>query len=112
MKFKITLFLALFSFVGLSSFANNNSEPKDEDVAIVYYVKEITAENVLKLYKLLGVDLQGKTGVKIHFGEEGNKNFLNPELCIMLLLFYQVLEHLIITIYHDLIHILYLQVDI
>ena len=85
MKFKITLFLALFSFIGLSSFANNNSEPKDEDVAIVYYVKEITAENVLKLYKLLGVDLQGKTGVKIHFGEEGNKNFLNPELTRLLM---------------------------
>lgn len=85
MKFKYVLFLALFSFLGLSVFANNDSEPKEEEPSIVYYVKEITPENVLKLYKLLGVDLQGKTGVKIHFGEEGNKNFLNPELTRLLM---------------------------
>lgn len=51
-----------------------------DSTAIVYFIKEITPENVLKLYKALGVEYKGKTGVKIHFGEDGNKNFLNPEL--------------------------------
>ncbi|MEE0268157.1 MAG: DUF362 domain-containing protein [Bacteroidales bacterium] len=85
MQSKIFLFLSFISLFVSNIFAQQSSEQKDDDVAIVYYVKEITTENVLKLYKLLGVDLQGKTGVKIHFGEEGNKNFLNPELTRLLM---------------------------
>lgn len=85
MKSKKILFLVLFSFLALNVFAQGDSKQSEEEPAIVYYVKEITPENVLKLYKLLGVDLQGKTGVKIHFGEEGNKNFLNPELTRLLM---------------------------
>ncbi|MBQ5873162.1 MAG: DUF362 domain-containing protein [Bacteroidales bacterium] len=85
MQSKIFLFLSFISLFVSNIFAQQSSEQKDDDVAIVYYVKEITPENVLKLYKLLGVDLQGKTGVKIHFGEEGNKNFLNPELTRLLM---------------------------
>ena len=45
----------------------------------VYFIKEITPENVVKLYKLLGVKLPGKVAVKVHSGEEGNQNYLKPE---------------------------------
>ena len=45
----------------------------------VYFCKEITPENVVKLYKLLGKDLLGKVAVKVHSGEEGNQNYLKPE---------------------------------
>ena len=45
----------------------------------VYFCKEITPENVLKLYRSLGKDIKGKIAFKVHSGEEGNQNFLHPE---------------------------------
>lgn len=47
--------------------------------AKVYFCKEITPENVVKLYNKLGIDLPGKVAVKVHSGEDGNQNFLKPE---------------------------------
>ncbi len=41
----------------------------------VYFTKEITPESVVKLYEKLGVELDGKVAVKLHSGEQGNKNF-------------------------------------
>jgi uncharacterized Fe-S center protein len=35
---------------------------------------------VLAAYKALGVPVSGKVAIKLHMGEPGNKNFLNPEL--------------------------------
>ncbi len=45
----------------------------------VYFSKEITAEKVLELYKLLGKELNGNVAVKVHSGERGNQNFLKPD---------------------------------
>ena len=45
----------------------------------VYFCKEITPENVVKMYKVLGRELLGKVAVKLHSGEEGNQNYLRPE---------------------------------
>ena len=45
----------------------------------VYFTKEITKENLVKLYKTLGKELPGKVAVKVHSGEDGNQNFLRPE---------------------------------
>jgi len=45
----------------------------------VYFSKNITPENVIKLYKALDVALPGKVAVKVHSGEVGNQNFLRPE---------------------------------
>ena len=47
--------------------------------AKVYFTREITAEKVLQLYKMLGVQLPGKVAVKVHSGEKGNQNFLHPD---------------------------------
>ena len=44
----------------------------------VYFSRTITAEKVLELYRLLGVELPGKVAIKVHSGEEGNQNFLRP----------------------------------
>lgn len=46
----------------------------------VFFTKEITPEKVVELYRLVGKDLTGKVAVKLHSGEEGNQNFLKPEL--------------------------------
>ena len=47
--------------------------------AKVYFIKEITPQNVVKLYQKLGVKLPGNVAVKVHSGEEGNQNYLKPE---------------------------------
>jgi Uncharacterized Fe-S center protein len=80
---KLLLSIAVL-FTALSGFSFSSSAQlkpvKKDSLAIVYFIREVTPENVLKLYKALGVNYKGKTGVKIHFGEDGNPNFLNPEL--------------------------------
>lgn len=45
----------------------------------VYFSKEISPEKVVEMYQKLGKDLTGKVAVKLHSGEEGNQNFLQPE---------------------------------
>ena len=45
----------------------------------VYFTKEITPENVVKMFQKLGVNLSGKVAVKVHSGEKGNQNYLHPE---------------------------------
>ncbi|MBE6763088.1 MAG: DUF362 domain-containing protein [Ruminococcaceae bacterium] len=44
----------------------------------VYFSRTITPEKVLELYRLLGKELAGKVAVKVHSGEKGNQNFLQP----------------------------------
>lgn len=45
----------------------------------VFFTPDITPENVVKMYELLGVKLPGKVAVKVHSGEDGNQNYLRPE---------------------------------
>lgn len=47
--------------------------------AKVYFSKEITAQKVVELYRMLGKELPGRVAVKLHSGEEGNQNFLRPD---------------------------------
>lgn len=46
---------------------------------IVYFTRDISPENVLKLYDKLNCELPGKVCVKVHSGEVGNQNFLRPD---------------------------------
>lgn len=48
-------------------------------VSKVYFTKEITPENVVRLFDVLGRKLSGRVAVKVHSGEAGNQNFLHPE---------------------------------
>ena len=45
----------------------------------VYFSKNITPEEVLKLYDLLETELTGNVAIKVHSGEPGNQNFLRPD---------------------------------
>ena len=47
--------------------------------AKVYFIKDITPENIIKAYDILGKILPGKVAVKMHSGEKENKNYLKPE---------------------------------
>ncbi len=47
--------------------------------AKVYFTRNISSENVVKLFKMLEKDLPGKVAIKVHSGEKGNQNYLKPE---------------------------------
>lgn len=46
----------------------------------VYFTKDISGQGVLKVYQKIKDQVKGKVAVKVHFGEEGNQNYLKPEL--------------------------------
>ena len=47
--------------------------------AKVYFIREITPENIIRAYEALGKKLPGRVAVKMHSGEEGNKNYLRAD---------------------------------
>ena len=46
----------------------------------VYFTKEITSDNLIKIYEALRVNLTGKIGVKVSTGEDGAKGYLKASL--------------------------------
>ena len=48
--------------------------------SIVYFTKNITPENLIKIYEKLGVELNGKVGVKVSTGEAGSRGYLKADL--------------------------------
>ena len=81
MKLKSIFLLALVALSVMTGYAQKaTTEPQGEKVAVVYFCSEITPENILKLYNALGVEQKGNVGLKVHFGEPGNQNFLSPDL--------------------------------
>jgi hypothetical protein len=46
----------------------------------VYFTKEITPESLVRIYKALGVEANGRVAVKISTGEGGNTHYLKPTL--------------------------------
>lgn len=56
--------------------------PKESDYtkkSKVYFINSVTAQNMIKMYDALGVNLSGRKALKIHSGEVGNQNFLRPD---------------------------------
>ncbi len=47
--------------------------------AKVYFIRELTPQNIVKMYETLNHKLNGKVAVKVHSGERGNQNYLRPE---------------------------------
>lgn len=45
----------------------------------VYFIKDITPENIIEAYEAVGKQLSGNVAVKMHSGEAGNQNYLRPE---------------------------------
>jgi uncharacterized Fe-S center protein len=46
----------------------------------VYYCKDITPENLIKIYNALGIKLDGNVAVKVSTGEAGSKGYLKANL--------------------------------
>ncbi len=48
--------------------------------AKVYFIKDINARNLVRIYEALGREAAGKVAVKLSTGEPGNDNYLDPQL--------------------------------
>lgn len=79
---KLFLLIPLLVLFAVTGFSQSQKSKENGKVSVVYFCSDITPENILKLYQALNVDLSPfkNVGVKVHFGEEGNQNYLNPEL--------------------------------
>ena len=53
---------------------------KDESVPKVYFLSDISPEALVKAYRALNVELNGRVGVKMSTGESTRSNYLRPEL--------------------------------
>lgn len=51
-----------------------------KEAAKVYYTQDVTSDGLMKVFSQIEEELNGKIGVKVHFGEEGNKNYIKPDL--------------------------------
>ena len=74
----LVVLLTILGFV-FPVFAKNKTEVKAAPVP-VYFTSDISGRGVLKVFEKIKGGVQGKVAVKTHFGEEGNKNYLGPEL--------------------------------
>ena len=45
----------------------------------VYITRTINPDSLVKIYNVLGINLPGRVAVKLHSGEKGNQNYLQPE---------------------------------
>ena len=45
----------------------------------VYFTSVLEPSSLIKLYKELGIELQGNVAIKLHSGERGNQNYLKPD---------------------------------
>lgn len=60
--------------------AKANALTGNADVPVVYFVKDISSESLVKIYEALNYDVNGKIGVKVSTGESENSNYLRPSL--------------------------------
>ena len=79
---KLFVFAALFAgiYCGFAYFAGAGAAPGPDRTATVYFSKEISPTRLKALYQKLEFKPAGKLGVKVHFGEKGNENYIPPAL--------------------------------
>lgn len=65
---------------GCANAQKKNGQEENASLPKVYYIKEISSENLVKIYEVLGRKAEGKVAVKLSTGEPGNNNYLNPNL--------------------------------
>lgn len=75
---------AAFAATGCGAKSTAEATPENaqeaNDTAVVYFIKDITPENIQKVYAALGRQAEGKVAVKLSTGEPGNDYHLDPKL--------------------------------
>ena len=75
------LFSVLSTVTGMNcATAQEQKSDGNTNVPKVYMFKEISPENLVKIYEALGREATGKVAVKLSTGEPGGHNFLQPAL--------------------------------
>ena len=59
---------------------NANVYKENDNIPVVYFIKDISPESLVKIYEALNYDVKGKIGVKVSTGESENSNYLRPSL--------------------------------
>ncbi len=75
-KYITYLILILSAFAIFAGTVSDNSQASSD----VYFTKDISADGVMRAFERIRSGVDGKVAIKVHFGEDGNKNFLNPKL--------------------------------
>lgn len=77
----MVMIAAAISVIG-TGYVQAQDKTSEETVGLpkVYFIKEITSENLVKIYKVLGRKAEGNVAVKLSTGEPGNNNYLQPAL--------------------------------
>lgn len=84
--FFTVMFAIIFASSGCAQAQTNQkpsqseTPPTEENLPKVYLYKEISSENLVKIYEALGRKAKGRVAVKVSTGEPGGHNFLQPAL--------------------------------
>lgn len=71
--------MTLFFAAAATTAGAQTTEETDKRPA-VYFIEEITPENLVRIYEALGRKAEGRVAVKVSTGEPGGHNFLQPTL--------------------------------
>lgn len=79
MKKSVIMAMTLFFAAAATTAGAQTTEEADKRPA-VYFIEEITPENLVCIYEALGRKAEGRVAVKVSTGEPGGHNFLQPTL--------------------------------
>ena len=79
MKKRVTMAMTPFFAAAATTAGEQTTEEADKRPA-VYFIEEITPENLVRIYEALGRKAEGRVAVKVSTGEPGGHNFLQPTL--------------------------------
>ena len=77
---KILKTMMFLSFFAAAASCGHTGGGATAEPPKVYLFKEITSENLVKIYEQLGREATGRVAVKLSTGEPGGHNFLQPAL--------------------------------
>jgi uncharacterized Fe-S center protein len=73
--------LSIVALLAIICLANAQTTPQTRPAkSKVYFMENISPENLVKIYQALGRKATGRVGVKISTGEQGGNYYLHPEL--------------------------------
>lgn len=79
MKKSVIMAMTLFFAAAATTAGAQTTEEADKRPA-VYFIEEISPENLVRIYEALGRKAEGRVAVKVSTGEPGGHNFLQPTL--------------------------------
>lgn len=79
MKKSVIMAMTLFFAAAVTTAGAQTTQEADKRPA-VYFIEEITPENLVRIYEALGRKAEGRVAVKVSTGEPGGHNFLQPTL--------------------------------